>query len=162
MAFTGRFGSLVKRSLLQNTVTNGQVPPMSMFNAFRCMSTKLFIGSLSFNTDDRSLSDAFSQFGDVSEARVITDRDTGRSRGFGFVTFADEESANSAMSAMDGKELDGRPIRVNAANERPPRASYGGSGGYGGSAGGGGGGYGGGGYGGGSGGGGYGGGSESF
>ncbi|XP_043718836.1 glycine-rich RNA-binding protein 4, mitochondrial-like [Telopea speciosissima] len=145
MAMSSRFGSLLRKSMSPNIPSNGQAPVTSMLNAVRCVSTKLFIGGLSYGTDDSSLKDAFSSFGDVTEAKVITDRDTGRSRGFGFVSFADGESANSALS-MDGQELNGRNIRVNIANDRPsgPRGGFGGGGGYGG------GGYGGGGYGGGS------------
>ena len=110
------------------------------------MSKKLFVGGLSWGTDDESLRQAFAKFGQISEAKVITDRETGRSRGFGFITFASDSDAASAMSEMDGKELDGRTIKVNEAQERPPRSGGGGGGGYGG--GGGGGGYGGGGRGG--------------
>lgn len=113
------------------------------------MSKKLFVGGLSWGTDDEGLRQAFSKFGNISEAKVITDRETGRSRGFGFVTFDSDSDAMSAMSEMDGKELDGRTIKVNEAQERAPRS--GGGGGYGGGrsgggyGGGGGGGYGGGG-----------------
>ena len=82
------------------------------------MAKKLFVGNLSWNTRDESLYEAFAQFGEVTDAKVITDRETGRSRGFGFVTFADEQAGQDAMSAMDGQELDGRPIRVNEAQER--------------------------------------------
>ncbi|MBX2814278.1 MAG: RNA-binding protein [Myxococcales bacterium] len=85
------------------------------------MTNKLFVGGLSFNTTDDSLIHAFSPHGEVTEAKVITDRDTGRSRGFGFVTFANSEDAQRATEAMDGVDLDGRTIRVNEANERPPR-----------------------------------------
>jgi RNA recognition motif-containing protein len=82
------------------------------------MPRKLFVGNLSWNTSDDGLYEVFAQFGEVSEAKVITDRDTGRSRGFGFVTFAEEGAGEDAMSAMDGSDLDGRPIRVNEAQER--------------------------------------------
>ena len=125
------------------------------------MSKKLFVGGLSWGSDDESLRQAFEKFGQVSEAKVITDRETGRSRGFGFVTFASDSDAAAALSEMDGKELDGRTIKVNEAQERPARSGGGGGGrSSGGGYGGGGGGYGGGGggYGGGGGGGGYGGG----
>ncbi|PIA35908.1 hypothetical protein AQUCO_03400062v1 [Aquilegia coerulea] len=127
MAFAGKLGGLMRQSLLQNTVSNGQVQATTMLNAIRCMSTKLFVGGLSFGTDDQQLKEAFSSFGDVTEARVITDRDTGRSRGFGFVSYTDEESANSALSSMDGQDLGGRNIRVSVANDRP--RTYGGGGG---------------------------------
>ncbi len=107
------------------------------------MSKKLFVGSLSWNVDDQGLRQAFDPFGQISEAKVITDRDSGRSRGFGFVTFDEEDAADKAISAMDGTELDGRSIKVNVAHEkRGGRDGGGGGGGYGG---GGGGGYGGGG-----------------
>jgi len=82
------------------------------------MAKKLFVGNLSWNTRDESLNDAFSRFGEVSEAKVIVDRQTGRSRGFGFVTFANDQSADDAMAGLDGTELDGRAIRVNVAQER--------------------------------------------
>jgi RNA recognition motif-containing protein len=97
------------------------------------MSKKLFVGSLSWNTDDRGLHEAFAPFGEIVEAVVITDRDTGRSRGFGFVTFEDEEGADKAIAALNNTELDGRTIRVDVAQERSrgPRGG-GGGGGYGG------------------------------
>jgi RNA recognition motif-containing protein len=119
------------------------------------MSKKLFVGGLSWNTTDDGLRSAFEKFGNVDEAKVITDRETGRSRGFGFVTFLDNDSAEQAMNEMNGTSLDGRTIKVNEAQDRP-RESRGGGGG--GGYGGGGGGYGGGGGGYGGGGGGYGGG----
>ena len=82
------------------------------------MSKKLFVGGLSFSTSDDGLKEAFTRFGEILEAKVITDRDTGRSRGFGFVTFSDDQAAQSAISEMDGTELDGRNIKVNEAQER--------------------------------------------
>jgi RNA recognition motif-containing protein len=82
------------------------------------MAKKLFVGNLSWNTRDESLNDAFARFGEVSEAKVIVDRQTGRSRGFGFVTFANDQAADDAMAGLDGTELDGRAIRVNVAQER--------------------------------------------
>ncbi len=83
------------------------------------MAKKLFVGGLAWKTDDTSLQTAFSSFGEIMEARVILDRDTGRSRGFGFVTFNTEDSAESAAKEMDGKMLDGRAIRVDLAREQP-------------------------------------------
>jgi cold-inducible RNA-binding protein len=82
------------------------------------MSKKLFIGGLSWGTDEYSLRSAFETFGELTEVKVITDRDTGRSRGFGFATFADSEAANKAVAEMDGKDLDGRNIVVNEARDR--------------------------------------------
>ena len=99
------------------------------------MSKKLFVGGLSWDTDDHSLRGAFEQFGEVAEAKVIADRETGRSRGFGFVTFSDDGSATTAMEQMDGVELDGRNINVNEAQDR--RGGGGGGGGRGGGGGGG-------------------------
>ena len=84
------------------------------------MSSKLFVGGLAWATTDASLRAAFSQCGEVIDAKVITDRETGRSRGFGFVTFAEPNEAKEAMQ-MDGQDLDGRSIRVNEAQERGPR-----------------------------------------
>ncbi len=102
------------------------------------MGKKLFVGGLSWDTNDSSLSAAFTQFGPVTEAKVITDRETGRSRGFGFVTFTDDEAADKAAQEMDGSTLDGRTIKVNEAQDR--RGGGGGGGGGGGYRGGGGGG----------------------
>ena len=98
------------------------------------MSKKLFIGGLSWNTTDDSLRAAFEKFGPVTEAKVITDRDTGRSRGFGFVTFEDDEAADKAIAALNGTELDGRAIRVDVAQakQRGGGGGGGGRGGYGG------------------------------
>lgn len=101
------------------------------------MSKKLFVGGLSWNTNDEQLRQAFERFGNVDDAKVITDRETGRSRGFGFVTFADEDSARSAISEMDGTELDGRNIKVNEAEDKPRGGGGGGGGGRGGFGGGG-------------------------
>ncbi len=112
------------------------------------MSKRLYVGNLSYDTRDDSLIAAFEQDGrKVSSVHIVTDRDTGRPRGFAFVEMASDQDAQSAISAMDGHELDGRALRVNEAEERKPRG--GGGGGCGGYGGGGGGGYGGGGGGGG-------------
>jgi hypothetical protein len=122
------------------------------------MGNKLFFGGLAWGTTEATLRTACASFGDVEEVRIVNDRETGRSKGFGFVTFATEESANKCKAELDGTILDGRSIKVDHPREREdrPRGSFGGGGGgYGG--GGGGGGYGGGGS---SGGGGYGGGSS--
>jgi len=93
------------------------------------MSKKLFVGSLAWATDDAGLRAAFEKFGEVQEAVVINDRDTGRSRGFGFVTFADDSAAEKAIEGMSGAELDGRTLEVNEARERAPRSGGGGGGG---------------------------------
>ena len=93
------------------------------------MGNKLFIGSLAWETDSSSLQAAFGRFGEIEEATVISDRETGRSRGFGFVTFTDEGPAQQAISEMNGADLDGRPIVVNEAKEQAPRSGGGGGGG---------------------------------
>lgn len=82
---------------------------------------KLFVGNLSWDTTDHSLGDAFSQYGTVVEARVVTDRFTGKSRGFGFVEYETSDSADDALDGMQGYEVDGRKIRVDRANKRAPR-----------------------------------------
>jgi len=101
---------------------------------------KIFVGSLSWNTSDNDLQDAFSRFGAVSEAKVITDRNTNRSRGFGFVTFEEDSAADAAIAEMNGTTLDGREITVNEAQEKRRDGGGGGGrsgGGYGGGGGGG-------------------------
>ena len=85
------------------------------------MAKKLFVGGLSWDTTDDGLRQAFASYGEITEAKVITDRDTGRSRGFGFVTFAQDEDAKTAISKMDGTSLDGKTIKVNEAQEKSPR-----------------------------------------
>ena len=82
------------------------------------MGMKLFVGGLSWDTTDETLRAAFAAFSEVTEARVITDRDTGRSRGFGFVTLTTAEAVQTAIAKLDGTTLDGRTIRVNEAQER--------------------------------------------
>ena len=85
------------------------------------MAKKLFVGGLSWDTTDDGLRQAFASYGEITEAKVITDRDTGRSRGFGFVTFAQDDDAKNAISKMDGTSLDGKTIKVNEAQEKSPR-----------------------------------------
>jgi len=99
------------------------------------MGNRLFVGNLGFDTTDDTLRQAFLEFGEVTDAKVIVDRDSGRSRGFAFVTMATDEQAQKAISQMDGRILDGRQVRVNEAVERKPRS--GGGGGFGGGGGGG-------------------------
>ena len=86
------------------------------------MSKKLFVGGVSWNTTEDGLRQAFQPFGDLSEVKIITDRESGRSRGFGFVTFADGASADAAMSKLNGTELDGKTIKVNEAQDKPKRS----------------------------------------
>ncbi len=92
------------------------------------MSKKLFVGSLSWETTDSSLRSAFEAHGKVTEAKVITDRDTGRSRGFGFVTFANDADGDQAIRAMDGHSIDGRDVRVNEAQDKRDGSRGGGGG----------------------------------
>lgn len=93
------------------------------------MAQNLFIGSLAYTTTDDSLKAFFEQIGEVISARVVVDRDTNRSKGFGFVEFADEANNQKAVDELNGKELDGRPINVSLARpkeDRPRRDSNGG------------------------------------
>lgn len=85
------------------------------------MQNKLFVGSLPWATDDAELLSLFSKYGEVTSARVMTDKFTGRSRGFGFVEFANEADAQKAVSALDGSTLGGRQIVVNVARPREER-----------------------------------------
>ncbi len=79
---------------------------------------KLYVGNLSFNTSESELQTVFSAHGEVEEVAVITDRETGRSRGFAFVTMRDDNAARAAIDAMNGKELDGRALNVNEARAK--------------------------------------------
>src|SRR4030043_1534483 len=85
------------------------------------MAKKLFVRGRSWDTTDDGLRQAFASYGEITEAKVITDRNTGRSRGFGFVTFAQDEEGKTAISKMDGTSLDGKTIKVNEAQEKSPR-----------------------------------------
>jgi RNA recognition motif-containing protein len=93
------------------------------------MNTRLYVGNLSFNTSAEGVRTAFQQFGTVSDVHLVTDRETGRSRGFAFVTMGTPEEASKAIEGMDGKTLDGRPLRVNEAEQRQARGGGGGGGG---------------------------------
>lgn len=82
------------------------------------MSTNVYVGNLSFNTNNGDLETLFAQYGEVASAHVITDRESGRSRGFGFVEMASSDAAETAISALDGKDHDGRQLTVNVAKPR--------------------------------------------
>ncbi len=98
---------------------------------------KLYVGNLSFNTSNQDLSDLFADFGTVQSANVVEDRETGRSRGFGFVEMSSKSEGEEAISALNGKEVDGRSLTVNEAKPREERGGGGGGrGGYGGGGGG--------------------------
>jgi RNA recognition motif-containing protein len=92
------------------------------------MNTKLFVGNLSFNTTENSLQDAFAAHGSVLETNLMTDRETGRPRGFGFVTMSTPEEAQKAIAALNGATLDGRSLTVNEAKPKTERAGGGGGG----------------------------------
>lgn len=154
MAFLRKAGSILGRTVNQGTSMSNP----SILQAVRWMSSsKVFVGGLSYNTDETGLREAFDKYGQVVDARLIIDRETNRSRGFGFVTYTSPEEASAAIQALDQQDLHGRTIKVNYATDKP-RGGFGGGGFGGGGYGGGGGGYGGGGYGGG----GYGGGSGGY
>ena len=91
----------------------------------RC-NVKIYVGNLPFSMDSDALLELFKQHGEVDEATVVTDRDTGQSRGFGFVTMSDGGEANKAMEAINGQEMDGRALKVNEA--RPKKQGGGGRG----------------------------------
>jgi RNA recognition motif-containing protein len=100
------------------------------------MSTRLYVGNLSFNTTGDTIREEFSALGEVTDVHIVMDRETGRPRGFAFVTMGSPAEAAKAINEMNGKMVDGRPLRVNEAEERAARG--GGGGGYGGGRGGGG------------------------
>ncbi|SFP00777.1 RNA recognition motif domain-containing protein [Hydrogenimonas thermophila] len=81
----------------------------------------IYVGNLSYRMSDGELREVFSEFGEVSSARIINDRETGRSKGFGFVEMPDDNAANEAIEALNGKEVSGRNLRVNEARPREPR-----------------------------------------
>jgi cold-inducible RNA-binding protein len=107
---------------------------------------KIYVGNLSFRTTQQELEDLFTNYGSVQEAAVVTDRETGRSRGFGFITMPEDSEASAAIEGLNGTEIEGRTLTVNEARPKTdrPRGGGGGGGGYGGGRGGGGGGGGGG------------------
>mgnify|MGYP001358340345 CR=1 FL=1 len=91
------------------------------------MSSKLYVGNLSFSVDETSLQQMFTEFGSVTSAKIIMDRDSGRSKGFGFVEMSSSSEAQSAIEKMNGQEVEGRALTVNEARPQEPR-----SGGFGG------------------------------
>ena len=93
------------------------------------MSSKLYVGNLSFDTTTEDLEKMFAESGSVQSASIIEDRDTGRSRGFAFVEMSSEEEAQAAITALNGKEIDGRALLVNEAKPRENRSGGGGGGG---------------------------------
>ncbi len=102
------------------------------------MGTRLYVGNLSFSSTVDTVREAFARIGEVTDVHIVTDRATGQSRGFGFVTMGSPAEAQKAIESMNGANLDGRALRVNEAEERPQRGGFGGGGGHGGGGGGGG------------------------
>ncbi len=93
------------------------------------MGKKIYVGNLSFNMDDQQLSDLFANFGTVESAKIVTDRDTGRSKGFAFIEMSSENEANEAISKLNGTEQLGRSMNVSEAKPMAPRENRGGGGG---------------------------------
>ncbi|KAL9238882.1 hypothetical protein vseg_013253 [Gypsophila vaccaria] len=109
-AIIGRVGRRATASLMTSLVSH------------RGIASKLFVGGLSFQTTEKTLTDAFTQYGQVIEAKIIQDRVSEQSKGFGFVTYASTDEAEKALNEMDGKQLDGRVIFVDHAK---PKIEYG-------------------------------------
>jgi RNA recognition motif-containing protein len=98
-------------------------------------NAKLYVGNLSYNSTEETLAELFSQFGEVVSMRIVIDRETGRSKGFGFVEMASAEAAQQSIAQLNGKQIDGRALTVNEARPQEPRQGgrgFGGGGGYGG------------------------------
>ena len=93
------------------------------------MSNRLYVGNLSFHATTESVREVFTESGTVTDVHIVTDRETGRSRGFAFVTMGSREEAQRAIANVNGALVDGRPLRVNEAEERSPRGGGGGGGG---------------------------------
>ena len=90
------------------------------------MAKKLYVGNLSYNTTEDGLRNLFSGFGSVASAKIITDRDNGNSKGFGFIEMSSDDEANAAIAGTNGREFDGRQLRVNEAMDKPQRRERGG------------------------------------
>ena len=88
------------------------------------MSKKIYVGNLSYSTTEETLRNQFSQFGEVETVTIIMDKITNRSKGFGFVEMTDDEAARDAISTLNQKDIDGRKVRVNEAEERKPRPRF--------------------------------------
>jgi cold-inducible RNA-binding protein len=104
----------------------------SYWKKTQAMGTRLYVGNLSFGSTADSVRSEFARCGEVTDVHLVTDRMTGQSRGFAFVTMSTQKEADAAIQAMNGQSLDGRSLRVNEAEERPARAGGGGGGGGGG------------------------------
>lgn len=115
-----RLGSILFRGAFRILSSHQGALPSSFILSRSFTGSKLFVGGLSYRTDEEGLKNAFASHGEVADVRIITDRESGRSRGFGFVTYLAESDAETALSKMDGHVLDGRIIRVDRASARPP------------------------------------------
>jgi RNA recognition motif-containing protein len=128
---TGR-GRSEGQSLDGKTIKVNEAQEKSPRGAPESVAKKLFVAGLNWDTTDDGLRQAFAPYGEITEVKVITDHDTGHSRGFGFVTFAQEEDAKTAISKMDGTSLDGKTIKVDQAQEKSFRGGGRSGGGFGG------------------------------
>ncbi|MDB6109167.1 MAG: hypothetical protein JWR69_917 [Pedosphaera sp.] len=129
---SGKSSSELSSVMIRNpTVGNSLEQGVGLQNITNMSNNKLFVGNLSFNTTENDLQDTFAAHGTVLEANLMTDRVSGRPRGFGFVTMSAPEEAQAAISALDGTSIDGRALTVNAAKPREERS--GSAGGHGGS-----------------------------
>jgi len=88
------------------------------------MAKNIYVGNLNYNTGEDTLADVFAEYGNVLKVRIITDRETQRSKGFGFVEMEDDEAGEAAIAALNNAEVDGRNLRVNEAQERKPRNNF--------------------------------------
>jgi len=136
MAYFGKLGGLLRQNAAQSVLLKsglGVAAPALLVLQRGMSGSKLFIGGLAWGTDEETLKDAFGSFGTVTEVKIILDRDTGRSRGFGFVNFSSPQEAQTALQEMDGRDLGGRQIRVDYATDRREAGvgRAGGAGGYG-------------------------------
>jgi len=124
-------------SSIENSPTPAHRAESPIQRRIKTMSNRLFVGNLSFQITDNDLMQAFKPYGTVKEVKLMTDRDTGRSRGFAFIEMMSATDAQRAIEALHGASLDGRPLRVSAAEERrsdfsgPPSRGNGGGNGYG-------------------------------
>ncbi|KAJ0008225.1 hypothetical protein Pint_28976 [Pistacia integerrima] len=130
MAFFGKFGSILRQTASGQIAGEISALKPSIYQAIRCMSSKLFVGGLPYRCDDQSLREAFSKYGHVTKATVSLHHETGRSRGFGFVTYRSKKEASSAIQALEwtgdstcffsmlGDDLYGRRVRVEACSPR--------------------------------------------
>ncbi|XP_040997947.1 LOW QUALITY PROTEIN: glycine-rich RNA-binding protein 3, mitochondrial-like [Juglans microcarpa x Juglans regia] len=129
MAFLSKVGNMLRQRASKQIRSEFCALKPSVYQAIRCLSSmsssKLLIGGLSNATDEQSLKETFAKYGEVVEARFIMDREIGRSRGFGFVTYTYSEETSSAIQALDGQDLHGCRVRVNYATDRA-RPSFGG------------------------------------